>query len=328
MGYLHLKSAIEAGAEISAICDINRELLAERGNELNIPENKRYTDWKELLKLKEMNAVVIAAPDHLHCEMIEAFLKAGKHILCEKPLALTRDELLRIVKMSEKYNTKLMVGQISRFTPAFVKAKELVDEGAIGEIFYVESEYAHDYEKMYLENENHWRCAHERNGVIGGGCHAVDLLRWFAGDPTEVFSYSTHKMLPMVSYADTTISVLKFPNDVCGKVFVSIGCKRPYTMRTLIYGTKGTIICDNKSETMELYRVKDGEISVDNTPEIIKVDIASHNSNDEFREFARVINDNPSEYMDALHGAKTAEVCLAITESSERGIPIKPNYNF
>ena len=70
---------------------------------------------------------------------------------------------------------------------AFGMMKEMVDAGEIGELTFVESEYAHDYQHMFDHDPKNWRSDPIRNGVVGGGCHAVDLLRWIAGDPIEVF---------------------------------------------------------------------------------------------------------------------------------------------
>mgnify|MGYP002512832640 CR=1 FL=1 len=176
-------------------------------------------------------------------------LRAGKHVLCEKPLALTREDITEIVKVADESNAKFMVGQICRFTPAFEKAKELIDSGVLGELYFVESEYAHDY--MLIQEP--WRCDPLRHGVIGGGCHAIDLIRWLAGDPQEVFAYGTHRLLPHVTYDDATVAIMKFNENLMGKVFVSTGCKRDYTMRTVLYGSKGTIIVDNTSPTFTLF---------------------------------------------------------------------------
>jgi len=325
MGRAHLNAAVQYGAEISAICDTNPERLKKVGDEFSIPEEKRFLDWHDVIGIKEINVVVVATPDQLHQDMTEKFMAAGKHVMCEKPLALTREDLCAIVETSRKYAPlKFMVGQVCHFAPAFIKAKELVDTGVIGELYYVESEYAHDYAKIL----NGWRADPLRHGVVGGGCHAVDLLRWYAGDPEEVFAYGSHKLLPDVTYDDATISVLKFPNGVVGKVFVSTGCKRDYTMRTLLYGTKGTIICDNRSDTMTLFTLLPNDISVNPKPEIIPVEIKHHNTVDEFRVFADcVVNDKVVE-MDAVHGAKTIAACLAIVESAKTGKPVQPNYNF
>lgn len=324
MGKLHLEAAIAYGAKIGGICDADPETLKTIGDAYNIPEEVRFTDYHALVNNPEINVVVLATPDQLHLCMTEEFMAAGKHVLCEKPLALTREDLNGIIAATKKYDRKFMVGQICHFTPAFIKAKDLIDNGTIGEVYYVESEYAHDYAKIL----HGWRADPNRHGVVGGGCHAVDLLRWYVGDPVEVFAYGVHKLLPEVTYDDTTISVLKFPNNVIGKVFVSTSCKRPYTMRTLIYGTKGTIICDNKSDTMELYVLKKNDISVDKRPIILPVEINNHNAVEEFAVFAHAIENNTPVEMDAVQGAKTVAACLAIVESAKTGKPVVPDYNF
>ena len=324
MGGAHLRGLVKNNVDVAAICDINEELLNKVGDELGIPAEKRYTDWKDLLKIEEMNSVIIATPDQLHKEMSIAFLEAGKHVMCEKPLAITREDLDAIVTAAEKAKTVFMVGQICRFTPAFVKAKQLVDDGVIGEVYYMESEYAHDYFKILHE----WRADPNRHGVIGGGCHAVDLLRWFGGDVKEVFAYGTHTLLPNAPYNDATVAVMKWSDRLMGKVFVSTGCKRPYTMRTQLWGSKGTILCDNTSDTMQLWTLGEDGISVKPEPEIIPIDINNHNVCHEFDVFAdHVLNGTPVK-MDAVEGAKTVATCMAIVESSMTGKVVEPNYNF
>lgn len=324
MGSYHLKGLVEKGIEVAAICDIDEVLLKEQQEKYGISDEKCFTDWKELLKLDHMNTVLIITPDQLHREMSEAFLAAGKHVMCEKPLAIVREDLDAIVRAADAAQSKFMVGQICRFTPAFVKAKELIDAGVIGEICFAESEYAHDYAKILHE----WRADPNRHGMVGGGCHAVDLLRWLVGDPEEVFAYGSHKLLPQVAYDDATIAALKFPCGAIGKVFVSTGCKRPYTMRTQIWGTKGTILCDNKSDTMQLWTLSEDGIAVNKDPEIIPIEVNNHNVVGEFDVFAEhILNDTPVQ-MSAREGAKTVSVCFAIVESSKTGSPVKPNYEF
>ena len=321
-GMSHVEGAMSCDAEIGIICDNNEENLRFAGERYNIPEEKWCRDYREIMSNENIDIVTVAVPDQQHVQISVDLLRAGKHVLCEKPLALTRDDLKEIIKAEKESESRFMVGQICRFTPAFIKAKEIVESGAIGDIYYVESEYAHDY--MYLVDN--WRSDPLRHGVIGGGCHAVDLLRWIAGDPTEVMAYGTHKLLPQVAYDDATIAIMKFPNDVIGKVFVSTGCKRNYTMRTLIYGTKGTIICDNTSPTMQLFTIGKDQMAHD--PEIIEVEVNNHNAAAEFRVFADAIVNNKPVITDATEGAKTVEVCLSIVESSETGVPVKPDYNF
>ncbi len=321
-GMCHVEGAMSYGAEIAAICDRNEENLRFAGERYGISEEKRFTDYAEIVNNENIDVVTVAIPDQQHVKVSCDFLRAGKHVLCEKPLALTREDIEEIVRVSDECEAKFMVGQICRFTPAFEKAKEIIEAGTIGELYFIESEYAHDYMKLCDD----WRADPNRHGVIGGGCHAVDLIRWLAGDPVEVFAYGTHKLLPMVSYDDATVAVMKFDDNLMGKVFVSTGCKRDYTMRTVIYGTKGTIICDNTSPTMTLF-VTDDE-GVTKEPQTIEIQVNNHNAAKEFEVFAdAIINDKPV-ITDAREGAKTVAVCLAIVESAKTGKPVNPDYKF
>lgn len=321
-GMCHLEGALSYGAEIAAICDCNEGNLRAAGERYGIPEEKRFTDYMDIVNNKEINVVTVAIPDQQHVKVSCDLLRSGKHVLCEKPLALTREDLEEIIKAADESGCKFMVGQICRFTPAFEKAKEIIESGTIGELYFVESEYAHDYMKLC----DSWRADPKRHGVIGGGCHAIDLLRWLAGDPQEVFAYGTHKLLPQVDYDDATIAIMKFDENVAGKVFISTGCKRDYTMRTVIYGTKGTLICDNTSPTMTLF-VTD-EDGVTQAPQTIDIQVNNHNAVKEFEVFAdAILNDKPVA-TDAREGAKTVEVCLAIVEAAKTGKIVKPNYEF
>lgn len=320
-GMSHVEGAMSCNAEIVAICDCDEENLRFAGERYNIPEEKRFLDYKDLLD-KDIDVVTVAIPDQQHKQVSCDFLRAGKNVLCEKPLALTREDLEEIIKAADESDAQFMVGQICRFTPAFEKAKELVESGTIGEVYFIESEYAHDYMKLV----DNWRSDPLRHGVIGGGCHAVDLIRWLVGDPIEVFAYGTHKLLPTVAYDDATVAIMKFNDNLMGKVFVSTGCKRDYTMRTCIYGTKGTIICDNTSPTMTLFTTD--EEGVVKEPQTIEIQVNNHNAAKEFEVFADAIVNKKKVITDAREGAKTVEVCLSIVESSKTGKPVCPDYNF
>ncbi len=321
-GMSHVEGALAFGAEIGAICDSNPDNLRAAGERYGIPAEKQYIDYMDIVRNPDIQIVTVAVPDQQHKKISCDLLRAGKHVLCEKPLALTREDLEEIIRAADASEAKFMVGQICRFTPAFEKAKQIIDAGTIGELYYVESEYAHDYMKIV----DNWRADPKRHGVIGGGCHAVDLLRWLAGDPQEVFAYGTHRLLPQVPYDDATIAVLKFGENLVGKVFVSTGCKRDYTMRTVIYGTKGTIICDNTSPTMTLFTV--GEDEMAHEGQTIDIQVNNHNAAREFEVFADAILNNKPVTMDAREGAKTVEACLSIVKSSETGQIVHPNYNF
>lgn len=315
------------GVRLAAICDVDTERLERYAAEYGV---RGYTDYSELLDGEALDAVCICTPDHFHCDMVLAAFARGLDVLCEKPLALHADECNEMLRAARECGRVLSVGQVCRFTPAFVKAKELVTAGVIGELSFVESEYAHDYSHMGAC----WRSdpAVMRHGVTGGGCHAVDLLRFMAGDPTEAFAYANKKTLVDWPCDDTAIGVLKFPNDVIGKVFVSTGCKRGYTMRTLLYGTKGTIIVDNTSSTMSLFlekvgnvdtlagtKMKDIEMKIPVTP-------VKHNVKDELAAFFDAVLNGGENVIAGEEGAATVAVCEALIRSTRTGQPEKIPY--
>ena len=310
-------------ANLYGICDVDNERLALRKEKFNL--DVAVNDYKEIVNDPNVDAVVIVTPDQLHLEMTVAFLRAGKDVLCEKPMALSLSECEEMMRVEKETGRKLMIGQVCRCTPAFVQAKELIDKGVIGELFFVESEYAHDYSK--IGGHNNWRITPERHGFIGGGCHAVDLLRWVAGNPTEVTAYSNHKCLKDWPTDDATIAIYKFPNNVVGKVFASIGCKRGYTMRSVFYGTKGTIICDNTSPTMQLFENTDPESDSDfTTPKEIDVNINSHNVSQEIKAFIEALQSGGKMPVSSMEGASTIAVACATVESAKNGTPVKIKY--
>jgi predicted dehydrogenase len=317
--------------ELRAVCDIDEEKAQNAAVRFNV--DKVYKNYKDLLKQSNIDAVVIVTPDQLHSEMTVAALEAGKHVLCEKPMALTSADCKKMAETADRHpDLKFMIGQICRYTPGFVAAKRLVEAGEIGELFYVESEYAHDYEDIF-KHGNEWRKDPLRHGYLGGGCHAVDLVRWIAGDPIEVMAYGNKKMLTFLPTEDCVISIMKFPDDIIGKIFVSTGCKREYTMRSVFYGSGGTIICDNTSPKITLYKKawKSGETLISGiadqvVPVEYPVDLGSHNTFGEIHAFTDAIINNTKIMTDGNEGKKTVEVALAVIESIKTGKPVRVNY--
>jgi len=305
-----------------AICDSATDDRLERRRKEYKPQIA-VTDYRELVSDPNVDLAIIATPDNTHCEMTCAFLRAGKPVLLEKPMALTTEECDEIRRVEKETGTRLMVGQVCRYNPIFIKAKQLVDDGAIGELVYVESEYAHSYKGA--RGYDDWRVTPEREGMIGGGCHAVDFLRWVAGNPVEVTAYSNHKYLTDWPVNDTTIAIYKFPNDVIGKVFCSIGVKRDYTMRTCLYGTEGTIIFESQGKEMKLYQT-DRQGKLFTVPRLLPCQSESHNMRGEISDFVNAIVEELPNPINSIEGASTVAACRATVESAKLGKSVQIVY--
>ena len=126
-------AAVE-GAQVVAICDMDEKKMALGGR--RHPGVMITNEFQDLLKDKQIDAIVIATPVHTHFELALASLKAGKHILVEKPLAQTSEQVRRLIEEAERRNLILMVDHTFLYTPAVQKIRELIVEGALGDIYY------------------------------------------------------------------------------------------------------------------------------------------------------------------------------------------------
>jgi len=330
----HLSYLTKAdNAEVVAICDINEKALMEASEKYGVKDG--YTDYTQLLDRNDIEAVAIASPDQLHCEIACAAMKKGKHVMCEKPMALTVEDCTEMIEVQKETGKKLMIGQISRLTPGFAEAKRLVDEGVIGELFFVESEYAHDY--SHVSGMDSWRADPLRHVVLGGACHAVDLLRWIAGNPYEVTAYSNKKMIKALPTDDCTIAIMRFPNNVIGKLFASSGCKGPYSMATRLMGTKGTIIINNTDPYITVYRgqvntdskLLDGAYTGEYNNEVqirYPVELSNHNISKEYQMFLDSLLFDKPLLADGNEGLATVRACRAIIQSADENRTISINY--
>jgi predicted dehydrogenase len=304
--------------ETYGVCDVDEALTQQVAEECGAP--LAAIDYRNLVACEDIDIIFVASPDPFHCEHACAAMAAGKHVLCEKPMVMTLEECEQVVRAADETGVKFLVGQVCRFAPGFAMAKRLITQGAIGELFFIESEYAHDY--THIQGVGGWRVdpVRLRHPILGGGCHAVDLLRWIGGNVAEVFAYANRKVLTDWPVDDCTIATLRFAQgDVLGKIFCGVGVKRPYTMRSCFYGTSGTIICDNTSPTIQLAsEAWFGHQKFTTVP----VDVASHNKRAEMEQLAQAVLDDTPVELDAREGARTVATCLAAVTSAETHEPI------
>ena len=298
---------------------IKRDYFAEKKITVAKTEEEIYNS--------DADIVVVASPDHFHTEQALKAMYAGKHVACEKPLAPTVEECRRIVAAVKETGKYFMTGQVCRYAPAFKLAKQLVESGRIGEIATLECEYAHDYTK-YPGWEN-WRTdpAIGREGFLGGGCHALDLARFLAGDPEEVFCYMNKKHHPEWPKPDSGFAVARFPEGVIGRIFVSIGIKAPYTMGTIVYGTKGTLRYRDE-KCVEI--AEESVYSTTKELQYVKIPAlgAGHHIKAELAAFLDHLENGTDFPSDVYQGTKTVAFAEAAIKSSLTGLPEKVDYNF
>jgi len=292
-------------ARLAAVCDRDQERLRATAYEYDV---KGYADYS-FLESPDIRAVSVHTPDHLHAEPFLRALEAGKHVFVEKPFANSRDDVNRMLAAAQASDRVTMVGQVLRFNPVFRTVKQWVDSGVLGALFYLEADYIHDL-RVQREMEP-WKLT-EEVPIVGGGCHPLDLLRWFAGDVIEVFAFANRIAYSDMTEPATIVSTYRFASGAVGKVTALYGCANPmpelYNLG--VYGTKGTVLrnrlcLDGQHAWMDMPAPPPG-----------------HPFEPEVQHFLECINSGKRPLVDALEGAKTAAATLCAAESARTGKPI------
>lgn len=270
------------------------------------------TSYQQLLDDEDIQIVLVCSPDLFHAEHAIAALRAGKHVLCEKPMAVDIESCRKLVQTVDETGLTFMASQFMRFEPIYKRIKGIYDAGEIGRAFFVEGSYIHDMHSLY--NPVTWR-SHPRtaqNILLGGGCHPFDLLRWTVGvDVTEVHAYSNGYAAKDFPLDDCYIFTFQFENGCIGKVLVTSGCKgRGMGEGFLsIYGTDGTIwknrIHHPDGNTEEI--VAEGGNAIQ--------EIVFH--------FVDCVINGTQPLIDVREGAKTVAGLVAGVESAKTGKPVK-----
>ncbi len=206
--------------EVTAVCDIVPERAQSAAEQLGI--TKAVTDYRELLD--DVDAVLIVLPHDLHFEVGMACLKAGKHVLMEKPLANSEQEVIELIKTSEEVGKILMTAYPVRFWPLVLKMKELIDTQEYGEIFQL-SIWT---EQLTKYQEGHWGLSAKRLGggqFFSHGCHYIDIMMWILGRPVWGTHMGTNRGTPWMEKEGTSNVSLEFENGALGYHFGTWGAR-------------------------------------------------------------------------------------------------------
>ncbi len=164
--------------------------------------------------------MVVAVVNRDILEIVISGLEQGRHVLSEKPLGRNAKEAKKMVEMAERYRRVLKTGFNHRFHPGIWKAKELYDQGAIGELLWIRSRYGHGG-RPGMETE--WRCSKEACGggeLLDQGVHVIDLIRWFGGEIAEVFGKAETKFWK-TEVEDNAFAIVKTKKNVTAQFHVS-----------------------------------------------------------------------------------------------------------
>ncbi len=216
--------------EIVAVCGRNDAKVEAIADAYDI--RNTFADYRDLIACADVEAVTIATPPAQHHPTAIAAITAGKHVLCEKPMARNANEAREMLRMAEMGNVTAMLSHEFRFVPARARMKELLDEGYIGAVSLVQLSFLRPLLADARGNAWHWLVdADAGGGMLGAlGAHFVDALRWWFGEITEVAGASSVSA-PTVRAAganvlhadaeDTFAMLLRFSSGAIGNIICS-----------------------------------------------------------------------------------------------------------
>lgn len=305
--------------QLVAVCDINAERAKEVAGKYEVTA---YTSYEDLLGSGEVDAVSVCTPNYLHAPISIAALDAGVHVLCEKPLATSKEEAEAMISAAKKSGKKLMIGHNQRFVSSHQKARQLIQSGEIGKIYSFRTAFGHGGpEQWSVEGKEGWFFQKEKAfiGAMGDlGVHKADLLRFILGEEiTEVGAFVETSAKDFADVDDNAVCVLKTESGIIGTLAASWAYVSKEDNSTIIYGEKAILRLEDDPTNSLIVHYANGEIVNYQLGKIQSNDEGGQNNSFVVEKFVdSVLNDQEPE-VSGEEGMKSLEVILAAIESNE-----------
>ncbi|GHA10321.1 oxidoreductase [Devosia pacifica] len=230
------------------------EVAKESGRELGLADDRIYTDYEEMARAEAaredgIEAVSIVTPNHMHFGPAKAFLEAGIHVICDKPLSSSLEDAQALASVTPKNGAKFLLTHNYTGYPLMRQAREMVQSGALGKIRVVQVEYPQDWLTEKTDEDNKqasWRVDPKRSGAGGAigdiGTHAYNLARFVTGLKTEKLAADLTAFVPGRQLDDNVHIMLRFEGGAKGMLWasqVAVGCENGLQLR--VYGDKAGI---------------------------------------------------------------------------------------
>ncbi|UFT98937.1 Gfo/Idh/MocA family oxidoreductase [Radiobacillus kanasensis] len=305
-------------AEIIAVCDKvedRAKATAER-----FGAGKYYTDYHELLQNEEIDIVSVCTPNYLHAPVSIAALQAGKHVLCEKPMATSEKEANEMIAAAEKSGKKLMIGHNQRFVPSHQKAKELIASGELGRIYSFRTTFGHGGpEGWSADGKNSWFFKKEEAfiGALGDlGVHKADLIRYILGEEVkEVAALVEGNAKENSTVDDNAVALLRTESGIIGTLTASWAYVSSEDNSTIIYGEKGIIRLEEDPVFSMVIQYKDGS-TVNYQLGQIQTNESQSNSG-VIDHFVESVKEDKTPLITGDEGWKSLQVIIAALEANE-----------
>ena len=328
---------------VVAVSDLTLEIVKRRAKESGLKNIGMYTDLDQALNHKGVDIVSICTPQHVHAEHTIKTAEAGKHIVIEKPIAISLDQMRAMREAVRKAGVRTVVSFVQRWGPLFETLKALIADDALGKIYYVETDYQSNIASWWSGYEDARKKETGVCAALVAGCHALDAARWFAGQErekaarvTEVFAYcggwrkgadreynyytgTWSDGKPPLEYEGLETILMKFDTGAVGKVSINFDSIMPYVFPIEIFGDKGSV----KGNRLWSHKFP-GQKGWVEIPTILPdtADVTHHPFQGEIDHFVDcILNDRESHcnLEDAIH---SHEIAFAAQKCYETGQPV------
>lgn len=294
--------------EIAALCDILPEMLEQKKKQVKRGTPRLFTDMDEMFKWDELHAVTITLPNPLHRRGTISALEAGKHVLCEKPMAMNVTDCKAMIAAGDKARRVLQISTESRHSPRIAEMVKQVHAGAIGKVLYAWVQtFRGDWRKIYPDAEEdskkNWRMNQEICGgiIYEQGVHSIDYFNWLIdSEPMEIAALGGvhNSKLQKRDSLDHTGVLVRYANDVLmtyGGHLYSCGGPGP----NCLFGDEGTLVADYREPKIlknTYWNPHGGRPNPDPLAETIELKMPETRTNVMVLEYSR--------YSDAIQGIK------------------------
>jgi len=310
---------VNPNVELVAVCDINQERALEVAEKYGVLS---YTSYEELLKSAEVDAVSVCTPNYLHAPITIAALEAGLHVLCEKPMATSKEEAEAMIGAAEKNGKKLMIGHNQRFVPSHQKARQLIANGEVGRIYSFRTAFGHGGpEGWSVDGKESWFFEKEKAfvGAMGDlGVHKTDLLRYVLGEEiVEVGAFVETNAKDFADVDDNAVCVLKTESGIIGTLAASWAYTSKEDNSTIIYGEKAILRLEEDPINSLVVQYSNGEVVKYELGKIQSNDAGGQNNTHVIEHFVNAILLNEEPAVTGEEGMRSLDVILGALKSNE-----------
>lgn len=315
----------QPNVEIVAVCDIVEMRAIEIAAKYDA---KAYTDYQQLLKDDAIDAVSVCTPNVLHASVTIASLVAGKHVLCEKPMATSREEAEMMIQAAETAGKQLMIAHNQRFVPSHEKARQLIASGELGKIYSFRTTFGHGGpEGWSVDGKDSWFFDKEQAfiGTMGDlGVHKTDLMRYILGEEfVEVGAIVETGAKENSDVDDKAVCILKTDSGTIGTLAASWVYVAGEDNATVIYAEKGIIRLEDDPTYSMVVQYQTGEVVKYQLGGIQSNDSGGQTSSHVINRFITSIENSEASPISGDEGMKSLAVVLAALKSNETKTIVK-----